>query len=170
MLEPSARRRHAISQARAGHVHWNLPEERDGHGPCAGRGKGGGAGGITGIRQHTNLEPTWDYRTDRAALQSKAARSKQRVIAGTMGPGSQRAAGSCSPGSLSRRAGLLLLWTVAAAVAAQEKACHAVAAAEGAVANAVSGEPQRGNGQVNMRAEAGMPSGLQTVGAGAAGD
>jgi len=43
----------------------------------------------------------------------------QRVIAGAMGQGSQWAAGSRPPGSLSRRAGLLLLRTAAAEVAAQ---------------------------------------------------
>ena len=76
---------------------------------------GGGAGGITGIQQHTNLEPTWKFSTDRAALRSRAARSKQHAIAAAMGPGCQRAADSCPPGSLPRQHGrcccaLLLLW------------------------------------------------------------
>ena len=113
-----------------------------GTGTVKGKVWGEAQGALREFNRHTNFEPTWNFRTDRAALQSRVARSKQRVIAGAMGQGSQRAAGSCPPGSLSRRAGLLLLRTVAAAVAAQETGCHAVAAAEEAVANAVSGEPQ----------------------------
>ena len=84
-LEPPALHGHASGEPVLVTFTGTFQKNVTGTGHVQGMVWGEARGASREFNEHKNLEPTWNYRTDRAALRGKAARSMRRIVAGAMG-------------------------------------------------------------------------------------